>query len=90
MKKEILTPFSDSFLPDAFNVRKTNFQLGPVVVEVMLKDNKYCSQEMGEFLNNLEDHRTGERFEPKQYLLMCIINDADPYVLGNFDNKKEA
>jgi len=90
MQKEVLTPFTDQFLPTPFNVRVTEFKLGPLYIQILLKDNSRIPEHIQENLEVLEDHRTGMKFNPKKYMLLCIVNDTEPYVLGNFDDKREA
>lgn len=88
--KEVLTPLSDKFMINAFNIRFTLFRIGPMSLELFLKDTKFSPPHIAEMLGGLEDHQTNKVLQNKRYIIIGIVNETETYFLGQYDTKEES
>jgi hypothetical protein len=59
-------------------------------VSFVLKDIGKLPPEMMEQIRIVEDHRTELPYEFKKYIVFCIVNDYQAYILTQSDNEEEA
>jgi len=87
---EILTPISDTIYQTPWNLRFTTFRLGPMFVHFVLKDMSKLPPSLTKEIEHLEDHRTGEGYQFKRYVIFCIMNEVHAYILSQYDSEIEA
>ena len=90
MMTEILTPLSDTIYHTPWNLRFTTFRLGPIFVHFVLKDMSKLPPSLVKDVGHIEDHRSGEVFKFKRYIIFCIINEAQAYILSQYDSEIES
>lgn len=90
MDREILTPLRDEMFNVPWNIRFTQFRIGPMNVLFVLKDTNALPEEIHQAFSKVRDFKTGLPFKYKNFTCFCIVNDDQAYLINQFDDNKEA